>query len=161
MKTTVELLNEVKTRYQLPSDGRLAAMLGHTRSSISLLMQGKNYLGDEAAMRVADLLDLDPAYVMACIHAEREKNQEVKRVWQRMAERMAVAAVVLVAVVLVSPALGNFGSENGLLLTSSSPTLYIMSNKLAQNWPVFLALFALMLASFPVKLSPPRPRTNQ
>ena len=63
MKTTKEFLQEVKTRHHLTSDGQLSRKIGVTRSSVSLLMQGKNYLGDDNAMKVAELLELDAAYL--------------------------------------------------------------------------------------------------
>lgn len=147
MQTTIELLTTVKSRYHLQSDGRLAALLGHTRQSISLLMAGKNYLGDEAALKVADLLEMDPAYVIACMHAEREKNQEVRKVWEQIAGRMAVAVSILLFIggvsgELVSPALSD-------IKAASAPGLYIMSNLFSAYWWILLPLFSLWLATLP------------
>lgn len=101
MKTTIEFLKAVKQKHNIPSDGKLALILGHTRSSVSLLLQGRNFLGDEAAMKVADLLDLDPAYVVACVHAERAKHAKEKQLWERIATLTAgIAAALLVIAIL-------------------------------------------------------------
>ena len=62
MKTTIEVLQEVKAKHHLTTDGQLSRLLGITRSSIRVFMLKKNYMGDETAIKVADFLDLDPAY---------------------------------------------------------------------------------------------------
>ncbi|HLP99251.1 MAG TPA: DUF3693 domain-containing protein [Sideroxyarcus sp.] len=85
MKNTIELLNEVKAKYGLKSNYALARKLGQTDTDVARWMKGKNTLGDAAALNVADLLELDPAYVVACVHAEREKSDALKKVWERIA----------------------------------------------------------------------------
>lgn len=107
MNTTIGFLSAIKARYNLPSDGRLAVMLGLTRSSISRFMLGKDSLGDETSVKVADLLDIDPGYVIACIHAERAKEVKTRMVWERIAEKMAAVAAVL-AVVLILPVVSDY-----------------------------------------------------
>lgn len=152
MQTTVEFLDAVKEKHGIPSDNQLAIRLGSTRSSVSNYRGKKNYLEDEVAVKVAALLEIDPAYVMACIHAEREKNQEVKKVWSRMAERLSIAAA-LVAVALIAPALP-WDNSGALLLaafTTGTPSLYIMSN----YWPMLLVLAVALAWAFPHN---PRPK---
>lgn len=100
MKTTVEFLNEVKKNHHLTSDGQLAKLLGLTRSSTCLFMQGKNFLGDETAMKVAELIKADPAFVVACIHAERAKQTPERKMWERIAAMMQTKEVAGLAAAL-------------------------------------------------------------
>lgn len=143
MKTSKEFLQEVKTRHHLPSDGQLAKILGHTRSSISLLMQGKNYLGDDTAMKVAELLNLDPAYVVACIHAERAKHEGERKLWERIA---ALASGVTVAALLFAAPL--FADNYAAIAAESSNSVYYV--KLLFGFSLlFLALSLLKILRLP------------
>lgn len=142
MKTTVEFLNAVKAKHHLPSDGRLAVMLGLTRASISRFQQGKDFLGDETAMKVADLLDIDPAFVVACVHAERAKRPEEKALWSSIATRASsIAAGVVFAVILSASVLEVPVLESGAYVVST-----VASNiHYAPFDAVELAVFGLLI----------------
>jgi len=132
MKTTREFLLDVKTRHHLTSDGQLAKLLGLTRASASVFMLGKNYLGDETAIKVAELLEIDPAHVVACVHAERAKHEGERKLWERIAKLTAGATVLLFlfAIFPFDPSItgGPMLAFAGFTVTKSS-TLYIMSNE--------------------------------
>lgn len=96
MKTTVEFLNEAKARLDVKRDIELAARLGVTKQNISMLGNGESYFGDEAARRVAEIIGIDPAYVIACAYAERARDPQIKSVWLRMAESFATFAAIAV-----------------------------------------------------------------
>lgn len=159
MENTSDFLDALRVKLDLPSDGRLAVYLGMQRQYMSKYRTLGHTFDDAMSLRVADILEIDPAYVLACMHHQREKNEEVKKVWERLAKRLsAVAAVLAVLAVLPfgadimsAPALlGDHGSLAllGFTLPSTSPTLYIMSNSLAgTGW--FIPLTALLLAAFP------------
>lgn len=159
MKTTVEFLNAVKTKHNLPSDGRLAIMLGLTRASISRFQQGKDFLGDDTAMKVADLLDIDPAYIVACVHAERAKPAKEKALWNRIAALSSgIAATALLAVIL-SAGLANLPSSTGaaykaISVENTSSGIYIMRNFDALEWAVLGLFFIACLLAIPRHNSP-------
>lgn len=150
-KTTIEFLNAIKAKYEITSNYGLARKLDQTDTDIARWMKGKNTLGDEAALKVAEHLDLDPAYVLACVHAERAKSEPEKAIWQRMAnmatEHRAIAASLL-AVVAVACSLPLIPADQmqyglialGIAPASNSGTLYIMSNVLSAYWPLWSAL---------------------
>lgn len=83
--TTIEFLDAVKSCTGAASDYSLAPILGVTRAAISKLRNGNGFLGDSTAIRVGELLDIDPAYVVACAHAERAKKDEERAIFQRLA----------------------------------------------------------------------------
>lgn len=136
MKNTAEFLLEVKAKHHLTSDGQLAKMLGLTRASVSVFMLGKNFLGDETAMHVAELLEIDPAYVVTCVHAERAKQAPEREMWARMAsimEKNEFAGIAAVLVVLILLPLDNLSRDKYNVAFAALPSqaaetgiLYIM-----------------------------------
>ena len=136
MHTTRELLDQVKQRHKIPSDGALSRALGLSRQAISHHMHGRVFLGQDTALRVAELLDMSPDYVIACAEAERAQTDKTRRYWRDLAQRAgSIAAAVLVAV-FVFPALAPESSDlsnqiNGLQ-TVSVERLCIMSSYAAK-----------------------------
>src|SRR6218665_1049183 len=85
----IDFLDRVKEVHSLRSDYALAPVLGASRPQGSKYRNGKDHLSDSTAIRIASLLDLDPAYVLACIHAERASNDAVRAVWLKAADTMS------------------------------------------------------------------------
>lgn len=106
MQTTIEFLDAVKARHSLPSDYALAPVLGITRSAVSKLRNKQDFLGDQTALKVAELLDLSPGIVLSAVHAERAKDPAEKSAWNSIFEKLGglAASVMLFACFLPSPA---------------------------------------------------------
>lgn len=99
---TVDYLDAIKARHNLSSDYQLWKLTGWSKATISAYRNKPQYFSDEHALLVAELLDLDPAEVLADVYAERTKNSEVRAVWARVAQVMGRhAAGVLMAVLVV------------------------------------------------------------
>lgn len=97
MNTTNEFLDAVKAKHGLSSDYALAHKLGITRQAISKYRNSHGQLEDSLAISVAKLLEIDAAYVVACMHSERAKREDEKAVWREIIERFGgVAASVLI-----------------------------------------------------------------
>ena len=133
MQTTVQLLDAVKAAKGISSDYALAPVLGMTRGAVSNYRQGTRVMDDVAAMKVADALGVDPAYVVACVHAERavkEGDDARAAMWeivagkfQAAARRVAAfarAAAVLVMAVLLSLFVGG-GPDGGAVASPLQP----------------------------------------
>lgn len=104
MQTTNELLNAVKAKLCLPSDYALAPKLGLTKQMISRYRLKKEYFGDEMCLKVASILEIDPAIVLASIHAERAKTEAEKSAWTALFERLGgVAAAAVFGIMLNAP----------------------------------------------------------
>lgn len=103
MKTTIEFLDELKARKGGISDYAVAKILGVTQQTISKYRVGKDYLGDSTAIRVAQLLEIDPAIIIASVHAERSKSEQEKAVWREIFEKLGgVAASVVIGIAAYS-----------------------------------------------------------
>jgi hypothetical protein len=82
---TVDFLDAVKTRHDIPSDYALAAFLGTSRQALSNHRNGRP-LSDELALAVAQKLGVAPGYVLACVHAERATDDTLAKVWMGLAK---------------------------------------------------------------------------
>lgn len=122
---TADFLDALRIRFQVPSDYALAPMLGVTRQQVSKYRLGKDSLSDEAAIYVAELLEIDPAFVLASCHAERAKADGQRAAWERIAARFAQAATVAaVAVGLAAPS----PAPAAHYREAERPSILIMSN---------------------------------
>lgn len=89
MPTTAELLDRAKEKNRIPSDYALAKKLGVVRQRISQIRCGRAIaLKDMSAIKLANLLDVEPGYVFASIAAEYAKSPEARDAWTRTADVM-------------------------------------------------------------------------
>ncbi len=99
MDTTKSLLDQLKARFSLRSDYAVSKFLSVTQPTVYRWRDGGT-LSDEIAIRVADLLKISRAYVLACMAAERASGDlESSGVWRQIADvfKDKVAVVALLA----------------------------------------------------------------
>ena len=124
--TTVEFLDAIRVKHGLPSDYAARKLLGVSRAAISNYRTGKSLFGDDVALKAAVLLDLDPGYVLACIHAERTKRPQVRDAWEKVARGLAASlAAVFVGVSSPSPSQASPPPSSA----AENSTVYIMSKR--------------------------------
>lgn len=104
MKTTVEYLDAIKARLNLPSDYAVAKALHLTRAAVSKQRLGHNVFDDTTALRVAEILDVDPMEVIAAANAERARDDETRRLWERAWGKVTGVTVASALVVGLSVA---------------------------------------------------------
>lgn len=129
MKTTVQYLDAVKRKLNLPSDYAAAKSLGITRAAVSKYRVGISGFDDLTAVRVAEILGLDPMEVIAASNAERSKDAAARAVWERLwgkatgvTVQRAAAAVAACAIGLaVAPSPAHSAS-----MPAESCTFYLM-----------------------------------
>lgn len=90
MKTTLDFIEAVSRKLGGASDYAVAKALGITRASVSRYRNGHGGFDDETALKVARVLDIDPAAVAAASHAERAKTPEVRQMWASIFDRFAI-----------------------------------------------------------------------
>jgi len=130
MRTTADFLDLLRVELQLDSDGQLAKYFGVKRQMISRYRTNAGSFDDLLSLRVAEILDLDGAYVMACMHYQREERPTVKNAWKHTAEVLyGMAASWLFALVIFASPFGSVNEAQAApLFAQNSPALYIMSN---------------------------------
>lgn len=100
MESTAQLFERLRASNGGCSDYRLAKLMGTPQTYIIRWTQHGKTMDDEHAIRMAELLAIDPAYVLACMAAERSHSVESSRHWERIAAHFA--ASVLLALPLMS-----------------------------------------------------------
>jgi plasmid maintenance system antidote protein VapI len=79
MYTSIELLDMLKGKQRLPSDYAAAKVLGVTTSSISKIRIGRSEFGIDAAVKVAEILELDPLKIIGCTRIQQAQKQHDKK----------------------------------------------------------------------------------
>ena len=85
MHTTNQLLDAIKARHGITSEYRLTRTIGITDNTLRNYRHGATVPDDAVAVKLAEMLELDPGYVVACVHAERAKEPQLRKVWEGIA----------------------------------------------------------------------------
>lgn len=96
MKSTIDYLDAVKTRLNLPSDYAAAKALGVTRSAVSRYRNGVGVFDEIVAIRVAELLQIEPIEVIAACKAESAPDEHIRSVWIGTWEKISTGFRTLV-----------------------------------------------------------------
>jgi len=88
MKTTIDFLDAIKARFGGLSDYAAAKKIGVTRSAVSCYRNKKSSFDVLTAVRVAELLEIDPAIVVTSAHAERARTPEERATWESITRRL-------------------------------------------------------------------------
>lgn len=81
MKDTNQYLDAIKAKHGLTSDYQLAKLMGIRQSTISGYRAGRSHFDDLMALKVAELLGIQPIEVIAAANVARAKTTEVRKVW--------------------------------------------------------------------------------
>lgn len=79
---TLDYLAACKTRLGIESDYALAKHLAITQSTISGYRAGRSRIDDDVALRISQILNVNPLEVIAQANAERAKTPEMKAMWE-------------------------------------------------------------------------------
>lgn len=92
-----EYCDAVKEKVGIESHYALAKRLGIAKQSITKLYAGGTF-SNETALKVAEILEIDPLIVIADSEIEKAKVPEIRAVWENLAARIAAAVVMGVGV---------------------------------------------------------------
>lgn len=85
MLSTVEFFDLIRHLRQLPSDNQLAKLLNVSAGLISKHRSRPFGMDNELALRVAEILDYEPGFVLLCAAYERAKCTAEKEAFARLA----------------------------------------------------------------------------
>ena len=88
---TLEYMAACKERLGITSDYALAKKLGLSQTGISNYRTGRSRMDDDVALRVAEILGIDPIVVIAHANAERAKTPEQRARWMGVVEKFSVS----------------------------------------------------------------------
>lgn len=102
MLNSRDLLAAVRAAQGIESNYRLSRLLDVPEKSVQRWNTGKHTPDDAMAVRLAELAGLDPAAVVAAMHAQRCTDDALRPILQRIAQRAAqVGAAVFTAILSV------------------------------------------------------------
>lgn len=147
--TTVEFLDALKDRRGFTSDYQLWKFLDWKQTTMSNYRTRGSAMSGAHAVRIADELALPRAYVLACMEAERERNDQVARVWRELAAMLRRSAA---AVILISLGIGAFtrsaGAAELLALpghAGATPDIYSVKSRRRRRHRAMLGFFSSFL----------------
>ncbi|GAC1610267.1 MAG: helix-turn-helix domain-containing protein [Aquirhabdus sp.] len=86
---TNEYMDLAKKCLGIDSDYALAKHLEIRSSTISNYRSGKSKMDDVIALKIANIVGKNPAFVLADSHAERATNPEIRAIWRAAADKMS------------------------------------------------------------------------
>lgn len=105
LMNSVDMLDAIKNKY-LCTDYRAAKLLGISTQAVSNIRCDRKTFGDETALKAAQLLDMNPAFLLACLQAERADRGEhpaLAGAWRRAAASISTAAVFALFFSVLAP----------------------------------------------------------
>lgn len=75
---TTDYINAVKAKTDTGTDYAASKLLGVTRSAMSKYKLRGTTFNEDVALKVAEILDIDPAQVLLTAYAERAKSPKAK-----------------------------------------------------------------------------------
>lgn len=93
------LLDRVREAQSLKSDYQLHKALGFSTQTVAHWRHGRSLPDEKACQTLAIAAGLDPDVVIAQVNALRTKDSAARAIWERIAERLQVAAHGLAAVI--------------------------------------------------------------
>lgn len=111
-----ELLNAAKKTLEINSDYALAKRLGTSTARIGQWRTGKRTPDEQACFQIAEILEVDPAAIIAVVRLEGEKEPTKREFWRRQSARYALGAGV-VAALLAGSVQANVSVSNVSSLT--------------------------------------------
>lgn len=92
----LQIKSKLRQQGRPDTDYAVGKLIGASRQTMSNHKHNhRQVFSDEIGIRIAEFLELDPGYVLACLAAERTKRPEVKAVWERFAKSSAAALFLM------------------------------------------------------------------
>lgn len=101
----LEYLDAAKAALDIESDYALAKHLGVTKAALSALRNGKAGIGEELAIRLADILHIDAFEIIAAASLERAKSDRARALWASVQQRISSGFEDLLGIMGQRPAL--------------------------------------------------------
>lgn len=138
MRTINQVLDRAREVQKVPSDYKLGLCLGIGGNSLSSYRTGRSLPDEKACSKLAAAIGEEPDLLLVEIQAQRTKDAESRRMWERLAKRlqkgfasvsmMAVLALVLIASSALPAWAGLYGTVNAV------NGLYIMLSRLVRRY---------------------------
>lgn len=126
MKSTRQYLADLKAKYQISKNRELAKLIDVKEATVSRYMSGDRVIDNTTALKIAQLLEIDEAIVIAQANFERESGENKKR-WNDYLVKLGgmTASILLPVIFILSPS----QAEAATILKDKYKALYIMLSR--------------------------------
>jgi len=100
MVTIEQLLTAAKSGAGIPSNYRLARVMGVSDNTLNRWQHARSLPDDITAAKLAEMAGMDPDFVVASMHAARAAEGTERSLWQRIAGRLEKAGALGAAAIL-------------------------------------------------------------
>lgn len=123
MKTTRQYLADLQKKYQISKNRELAKLLEVKEATVSRYMSGDRVIDNTTALKIAQLLEIEEAIVIAQANFERESGENKKR-WSDYLVKLGgmTASILLPVIFILTPP----HAEAAPALKDKCKTVYIM-----------------------------------
>lgn len=133
------LLDKAKLIHKLPSDYKLALVMGVQQTTLTNYRTGKTLPDARVIRLLCDLTGDDPALMAAQIEEERAKTEDARALWHLVAERLQLAAragvtAAIFAAVSALAVMGALPMSEAYAATSQNPFTKIYIVEMAHRW---------------------------
>ncbi|MES2027373.1 MAG: helix-turn-helix domain-containing protein [Pseudomonadota bacterium] len=88
---TLAYLDAAKQRLKIDSDYALSKILGVTTSAISNYRAERSRIDDDVALKLAEILEINPLEVIASANAERARTPEMRARWTGLMQKVSAS----------------------------------------------------------------------
>lgn len=92
MQTTDQFLDDLRARFDFKTDIEVSRKLEWKPQQTHRYRHRVNTFNDVTAIKVAYALDIEPAYVVACMSWQMARTPEAKAVWARVVRLVGAPA---------------------------------------------------------------------
>jgi predicted transcriptional regulator len=102
---SADYIKQLRTKTKTGSLYSVAKLLGVSEVAVHGYAKGRREFDTYAALRVAELLNIEPMQVIADVEAARETDEGRKRYWQNLAKKSLglTATVIFATAILTKP----------------------------------------------------------
>lgn len=151
MKTASQFLDDLRAHFGASSDRQLTRFTGWLPQQTTRYRSGKNTFDDETAVKVAVWLDIDPAYVMMCMAAQRAATPAVRDAWEHMLKKVSAGVLIALGAMGGPMPAESQAAPNRLLHKQNyehrTADLHIMRTRRRRSWFARVAGSAYALAT--------------
>lgn len=127
MSKISDLLDKAKVIHKLPSDYKLALVMGVSFSSLGNYRHGKTLPDARVIGKICELTGDDPAILAAEIEAERAKTDDARALWTSIARRLSLGAAAGIGAAILSGCLW-VGEVTQNAANSTTQTVSLLSH---------------------------------
>ena len=120
----INYIDKIREKFNA-SDYKAAQIVGISPARVSTYRRGKsNTFEDDVSIKVAELLDINPAEVIAEMHKEKAKTRKEKAIWEAITKAIRTTAAAFLMTAIIALASTNTPFDSVVYADAPQDNLY-------------------------------------